>query len=148
MNKTVLSILAVVVVVVVAGVGSMYWSSMNKPEKSDRGVDKGGIEGLRIENSTDGNWIITFASASEPLKNVRFTISNSSTGERTVDKRMSDLLPAKNDPDAVFNDTNANNKIDSGDSILLKGSSPNIKSGYRVQFLKDNNVIAQIGEIP
>jgi hypothetical protein len=75
-------------------------------------------------------------------------ILNCSTGGKTVDKPISVLSPQNNDPDAIFNDCSGNNKIDAGDTILLKGSSPNIRSGYRVQFLMGESIIASIKEIP
>jgi len=150
MKKTVL-LLGAVGILVLAGVAGMnYWNSMKAPARPAGIVDGGeGLRGLRIDNSTGGDWSISIVSGYvSSLKSVRMMIMNSSTGEKTVDKPISALLPANNDPDAVFNDSNGNNHIDSGDSILLKGSSPNIKSGYRVNFLKGENVTGTIWEIP
>jgi hypothetical protein len=150
MKNVLRPILAVVILVLVGVAGAIYWNSIKPTQKPTGIVDGGeGFGGLRIENSTGGDWLISIASGYVlSLKSVRMMIINSSTGEKTVDKPISALLPANNDPDAVFNDSSGNNHIDSGDTILLKGSSPNIKSGYKVQFLKGESIIGTIQEIP
>lgn len=150
MKKVLLPILAVAIIVLAGVGGVIYWNFLKVPAKPAGILDGGeGLPGLRIENSTGGDWLISIASGYvSSLKSVRMMIMNSSTGEKTVDKPISALLPANNDPDAVFNDNYWNNHIDSGDSILLKGSSPNIKSGYKVQFIKGEKIIGTIHEIP
>jgi len=148
-NRTLFPILTIGIIVLAAVAGMMYWSSVNGPKRSAGVVDGGDrIGSVRIENSTGGNWTISFTGGSAALKNVHVLITNPSTGERTVDKPISALVPAKNDPDAVFNDRDENNRIDAGDTLLLNGSSPNVLSGYKVQFLKGDNVLAVIKEIP
>jgi hypothetical protein len=148
MNKLVLPILAFGIIVLVGVAGMVYWNSLNSPKGTAGIVDGGdGLPGLRIENTTDGNWLISVTSGAVSEDSVRMTITNMSTGEKTVDKPVSAFLPKKNNPDALFNDSNGNNRIDAGDTILLKSSSPNIKTGYKVMFLKGENIIGVIGEI-
>jgi len=143
-------LLAAIGIIVMACVGGMmYWNSMKPPQKPAGVVDGGGLwPGVRIENSTGGNWTVLFTGGAVALKSVRMTVTNCSTGEKTVDKPMTAFLPEKNDTDAAFNDWNGNNRINAGDSILLKCSSPNIKPGYKVQFLKGETVLASVKEIP
>jgi len=150
MKRRLLAAIAATIIVVAGVAGVMYWSAVKTPAKPSGILDGGGgLPGLRIDNTTDGDWLILIAQGYvSSLKSVHMMIMNSSNGEKTVDKPISAFLPANNDQDAVFNDSNGNNHIDSGDSILLKGSSQNIKSGYRVQFLKGENIIGTIREIP
>jgi hypothetical protein len=150
MKKVFLPILAATIIVLVGVGGMIYWNSLKVPVKPGGILDGGeGLYGLRIVNTTEGDWILYVTSGYvSSLKSVRLTIINSSTGKSTVDKSITSLFPANNDPDAIFNDSNGNNHIDSGDSILLKGSSTNIRSGYRVQFLKGEKIIGTIHEIP
>jgi hypothetical protein len=148
MNKTMGQILVFGILILPVGLVTGYRSSANTPAAPP--AEHGEIWGfgLRIENTTGGDWLITVASGSAPLKSVWMQITNSSTGGKTVDKLISAIVPAKNDPDAVFIDNNANNRIDAGDIFILKGSSVNVLPGYKVQFLKGMDIIGTISEIP
>jgi len=148
MNKTLLPILAISVIVLVGVAGMVYWSMVNAPEVPPDEPGESPGWGFRAENSTDGNWNVSIVTGSLPLKNLRMMIIDPNNGAKTVDKLIADLVAAKNDPEAVFNDSNANNRFDAGDSVLLKCSSQNIKSGYRVQFLDGESVIGTINELP
>jgi len=148
MNKTLLPILAISIILLVGVAGMVYWSMVNAPEEPPTGSGRYFGIMLHLENSTGGDWNITVTGGSQPLKNVRMTVTNDTTGVKTVDKKITDLVPEKNDPDAVFNDINADKKIDAGDSIVLKRSSPNIRPGHDVDFVVDDNLLGSIRNLP
>jgi hypothetical protein len=148
MNKLLLPILAIGIIALAGVAGMVYWRWVNAPEKPPTGSGRYFGIMLRLENSTGGDWNITVTGGSQPLTNVRMTVTNETTGVKTVDRKITDLVPEKNDPDAVFNDSNANKKIDAGDSIVLKWSSPNIRPGYNVDFIVGDNLLGVIRHLP
>jgi hypothetical protein len=104
--------------------------------------------GSMVNQTSPGNWTIYITSGSYKASSIRVTVIDPHTGESTVNKVVSTLTPAKNDPDAVYNDSNANSKIDAGDTIVLKASGGHIVAGYKVQFLQGQNIIGTIRELP
>ncbi len=104
--------------------------------------------GLRANQTSPGNWTITIVCGRYEAPGVRLTVVDPSTGESTVSKLVSNLVPAKNNPDAVFNDHTGNSKLDAGDTIILKGSGGHIIAGYKVRFFEGNDIIGTIRELP
>jgi len=107
--------------------------------------------GLRVNQTSPGNWTITVVSGGSTIykaSSVRLTVMNQTTGEATVNKVVSKLAPARNDPDAVYNDRNDNSKIDAGDTIVLKASGGHIIAGYKVQFFIGNDIVGTIRDLP
>jgi hypothetical protein len=152
MKRTVVQVFVFAVIFLVAGLLSVY----NTPKKHTGGevigmVDGGvGIFGVRCEKTNDGNWTVYLTSAATPIDDAKITVSNTSTGNITMSKLISDLKPEKMDPDAVFIDCTGNNIVSSGDSVILKSSSSNIKQGYKVQFTnKDGSKFwSSVKELP
>jgi len=138
MNRTCLAVVAAAIVLIAIGLVVLP-RYLNPPEP---GGSVDGFMGLRCNRTADGNWTIYETGGSHPISEVRLMVINASTGSKTVDVKLSDILPNKNNPDAVFNDSNANKKFDAGDSIILKATSQNIQPGYKVQFTsKDGNTV-------
>jgi hypothetical protein len=54
------------------------------------------------------------------------------------------------DPDGVYLDSYGNDRVRSGDSIILKSSSPNIKQGFKVQFSNKagSKLWSSVNELP
>jgi len=148
MKRTALILSAAGIIVLAGALGMVCWSSVNTPKTGPDEPGESPGMGFRAENLTDGNWMVWAVTGSLALKDLRMEIIDPNNGSKMVDKSMLDLVPAKNDPDAVFNDSNANNRLDAGDSVLLKCSSPNNKSGYKVQFLRGDNILGAIKELP
>lgn len=104
--------------------------------------------GLRVDPTSPGNWTINIAGGSYKASTVWLNIIKPSTGELTVNKIVSKLAPAQKDSDAIFNDQNANSKLDAGDTIILYASGGHIIAGYKVQLIQDRNIIGTIKELP
>ena len=118
-----------------------------KPQWQGSGKEIFGL-GIRVNQTSPGNWTIYITGGSYKASSVRLTVINWTTGARTVDKFVSKLLPATNDPDAVFNDRTADSKFDAGDTIVLKASGGHIIAGYKVKFVQGREVIGTIKELP
>jgi len=105
--------------------------------------------GLLVNQTSPGNWTITIMCGSYKPSSVRLTVVDPHTGETTLNKVVSTLTPAKNDPDAVFNDNlYVNSKLDAGDTIVPKASGGHIHAGYKVQFFQGRDLIGTIRELP
>jgi len=147
MNRQVLGVVSAAVILLAAGM--LLDPHDIKPPEPQREHSIDGFMGLRSDRTEDGNWIIYETGGSHPIIELRLQVVNASTGSVTFNVKLSDILPNKNNPSAVLNDSNANKKFDAGDSIVLKGTSPNIQPGYKVQFTdKDgNSIIGTIKEL-
>lgn len=103
--------------------------------------------GLRVVDS-GGDWIVEVTSGSKAVSSVRLMVINPSTGAANVNKMLGTVEYQDNDPDASYNDNNGNNKMDAGDTILLKSSGGHVHSGDKVQFVTGDTVIGAIKELP
>jgi hypothetical protein len=111
----------------------------------------GRLGGLRVETVENGDWLVDIVSGSIEPNAVSIQITNSSTGGELLKAPVSSGTAAN--PDFFWNDSNLNNKVDAGDSILLKGTvngqpNPRIQAGFKVQFLRDDTIIGTIKELP
>ena len=104
--------------------------------------------GLRTEKASDTDWLVDITGGSQVSADITLVVINPSTGASTYSKSVSSLLPASNDPDATFNDNNKNNRLDAGDSLLLKGAGGHFLAGYKVQLLKGNMIVGIVNELP
>lgn len=136
-------ILVVVLPIIIAGVLIVYLQTLP--------AGGGEVEttlGLRVEPQGNGNWLVSVTSGTKTVSSVRLQVINPSTGQSTVNKAMSYLAPAYNDPDASYNDNNVNGRLDAGDSILLRSSGGHVAAGYKVQLLVGGSVVGTIKELP
>jgi hypothetical protein len=104
--------------------------------------------GLRVSSGGDGTWLIDVTSGTRPAQSVTLQVSNPATGQPTLSKKVSSLAPYCSDPDATWNDNNHNDRLDAGDTILLRSSGGHVSTGYKVQLLAGDNVIGTIKELP
>ena len=128
----------------------LLWASLHlfpKPEPLSDGPLITTL-GTRVNQTSVGNWTVHITSGSYKASSVRFTVLNHTTGVETVNKVVSRITPVQNDPDAVYCDSNANSRLDTGDTIVLKASSGHITGGNRVTFLQGQDVIGTIRELP
>jgi hypothetical protein len=107
--------------------------------------------GLRVEAIEHGDWQIDIISGSYKASAVYLQITNASTGSEMVNAPLSS--GTVDNPDFSLNDSNQNKRLDAGDSIILRGTingqpNPNIQAGFKVQFLKNDNIIGTIKELP
>ncbi len=146
MNKTLVDVIAASIVLLAAGLVAMP-RDLSPPEPAHGGyVD--GFMAMRLEKRADGNWTIWETGGSHPFAELRLQVMNASTGAQTVYVKFTDLLPAKNNPDALLIDSNSNKKWDAGDYMVLDASSPNIEEGYKVQILdQKGNIVGTIKEL-
>ena len=135
--------LTIVIVILLLGIPVMF----PKPQPLGDGPLMTTL-GTRVNQTTQGNWTITITGGSYQASSVRLMVVNSTSGQDTINKAVSKLAPARNDPDAVFNDCNANSKLDAGDTIILKSSGGLVATGYTVRFLQNNHIIGTIMGLP
>jgi hypothetical protein len=99
--------------------------------------------GLRAERMGDGDWLITVTSSTHNTTGVTMRVYNASTGEIVISTKLSAMDAA----DGTYNDNNDNNKLDAGDTILLRDTAK-VNPGMKVQFLKGEAVAGTVGALP
>lgn len=107
--------------------------------------------GTRAEALPNGDWSISIVSGYKRVGEVVIQVINPDTGASLVSERLS--AGAAGNPDFLLNDTNGNDRLDAGDTILLRGTvngqpNPRIQEGFKVQFLRGDTVIGTIKELP
>jgi len=145
MNRRLLAVVAAIIMVV--AVGAAIFMQFSKPPAPGKSLHDGRSMSLRQEKTADGNWTINIINSLWTFDELRLTVINASTGSATLDVKLSDIAPGKNHPDAAINDSNGDKKLGPGDSIILKGTSPNIKAGYKVQFQVKGAIAGTISEL-
>jgi len=136
-------VLLVVITVVIGGVLVVFLQTV-----PTSGGDVETTLGLRVQKAGSGTWLVDVTAGSKAVSSVRLQVVDPSTGLTTVSKMMSYLSPTYNDPDAIYNDNNQNNRLDAGDSIQLKSSGGHIAAGYKVQLLIGSSIVGTIRELP
>lgn len=147
-NTVSIVVIVVVVVVLLVIILPVMFAFLMVRNMEQMGQSGGNVEtmlGMRIEKTSGSDWLVTITTGSTAVSSTLYIqVADSNTGAKTVS------TPIKLGPtsDFQYNDNNANQRIDAGDSILLKGSSPNIKAGYRFQLSKGENILAGPRELP
>jgi hypothetical protein len=136
--------LTTVIVILLVGIPMMFQEP--KPQ-GDHGPPESTL-GIRVNQTSPGSWTITITGGSYKASIVHLTVMNAMSGLETVNKVVSKLAQARNDPDAVFSDHNANSKLDTGDKILLMSSGGHVATGHTVRFLQNNHIIGTINGLP
>jgi flagellin-like protein len=158
-SPVIATILMVAITVVLAGVLVVYLQTLPS--------GGGSVEtnlGLRAEKTTTNDWLISVTGGAQAAVSVTMQVVDTATGAIVTTTLAAPgtynfiISPSTNfgavgTPCGVFNDNNANNKVDAGDSILLymldagHTNGKNI-AGMKVQFLKSGNIIGTIQEMP
>jgi hypothetical protein len=137
MNRRVLGVvLAAAIFIVVAIAVLVQYKAPAAPQGGSTGP---GPVGLRSNMTNDGNWTLDVFCGRASIMSLRMEIQNASSGGLIFALKLSDITPAKNHPNAVLNDSNADGYLDAGDSIILR-SIPNIE-GCRLQFFMGHSVV-------
>jgi hypothetical protein len=100
--------------------------------------------GLNVTKDASGNWLISVNSGGgQNLVDVTLSVTDPDTGASALSTKLS-AIPAA---DGFFNDTNNDQKINGGDSILLNHTAA-ISAGMKVQLLKGESVLGTIKALP
>ncbi len=135
-SPVIATILMVAITVVLAGVLVVYLQTL-----PSSGGDVETNLGLRVDKN-GADWTISVITGSKPASDVTMQVINTATGAQ-VYTHVIGTVDALN---FVFNDNNANTKVDAGDTILLKDLAAD--AGQKVQFLKGSSIIGTIKELP
>jgi flagellin-like protein len=138
-SPVIATILMVAITVVLAGVLVVYLQTL--PQGG------GGAEnpvGLSVAKNSAGNWLISVSSGGgQNLGDVTLSVTNAQTGASVLSTKLNAIPAAA----GFFNDNNIDSKINSGDSILLNDTAT-VDAGMKVSFLKGENSIGTIKELP
>jgi len=104
--------------------------------------------GLRAEK-TDENWTLSITVGVRYLSGLHMQIIDPNTGAKTVDSLLSvgetaDFMVNNNDRSGEGNWP----RLNAGDSILLKSSGGHVQSGYKVLFIRNNNIAGSLNALP
>jgi archaellum component FlaF (FlaF/FlaG flagellin family) len=99
--------------------------------------------GLSTAKTSGGDWLISVTSGSATSSSVTVLVTDPNTGATIVSSRLTSINAA----DGTYNDNNGNNKVDAGDTVLLRNTA-SVNPGMKVQFLKGESVIGTIRELP
>ena len=135
-------------IIIVVAVGAAIFVQFSKPLAPGESPHTGRTMSLRAEKTPDGDWIIYLVSSSWSIKELNLKITNASTGSQMFGVRLSEITVDNNHAEALLNDSNANDRFDAGDSIILKGTSPRIQTGYKLQFFTKESTVGTIQELP
>jgi len=107
--------------------------------------------GWRVEALVNGDWMISITTGSYTISGLVLQVVDPANGSALVKEPLS--AGTAGNPDFLVNDTNGNKRLDAGDTIILKGTinglpSSNIQAGFRVQLLRNDNVIGTLKELP
>ena len=121
------------------------------PEPPAQEGDDWTIVGCRTEAIPGGDWLINITSGRNDPKAVNMLVIDPATGTAILSAKISSGTASN--PDFTWTDWSGNNKLDAGDSILLRGTingqpNPKIQDGFKVQFMKNNHIIGTIKELP
>lgn len=131
-------VLAIVIPIVLAGVLVVYLQTL--PQSG------GTVEtslGLRAEKTVNGDWLISVTSGSYKAADIDIQVVDPQTGTIVFHYPVN----AMNSRDCVFNDNNANSKLDAGDTILIEDTA-SVDPGMKVQLVKGVNVVGMVRELP
>jgi flagellin-like protein len=136
-SPVIATILMVAITVVLAGVLVVYLNTL--PSGS------GKIEppiGLVVEKTREGNWTLTIVNGQTQAINTNLQVLNKATGQKTI------LSPITAQSWYFkFNDNDANNMLNAGDSILLNQTPGMVQVGFVAQLLKSDSIISGPGEL-
>jgi hypothetical protein len=103
---------------------------------------------LKVDDYSDGNWTVLVIGGGIDISDVRLIVIVPSNADITVRKALVNLIPMKNDPDAIYYDRNGNAKLDTGDNLILQSSGGHIIPGYNVRLIGNGYLFGSIGKLP
>jgi FlaG/FlaF family flagellin (archaellin) len=138
---TIIGVAAVIILVVLVGlwaIGDRDSGHFNPPETN---FD------IRVNKTAEGDWLMLIHGNSKPASTLTLQVANQ-TGEIVLKKTLASIKIPSGDPDAAYNDTDGNNNLNTGDTILLKASGGHVKAGCKVQILRGNIILGGFKELP
>jgi hypothetical protein len=139
--------ISVMLVVVVPFGLAWYWAWIHETSGPGAGNVWWGPS-LRVTNTTDGDWQLLVVGGYQRVSRLTFCVTDPDSGQTVLSKNLSSIKYPARDPDAVYNDTNKDNILNSGDTIILKASGGHIKAGQKVQFFKGNELVGAVKSLP
>jgi hypothetical protein len=103
--------------------------------------------GIRVNKTAAGDWQLQITGGSKPVSSLTLQVANQ-TGEIVFKKTFASIKIPSSDPDAAFNDTDRNNNVNAGDTILLKASGGHVQAGYEVRLLRGDLVLGLLRSLP
>ena len=103
--------------------------------------------GIRANKTAEGDWQLLITGGSEPVSSLTLQVANL-TGGIVFKKPIASIKIPSSDPDAAFNDTDWNNHVNAGDTILLKASGGLVQAGYEVRLLSGDSVLGLLRSLP
>jgi len=107
--------------------------------------------GCTAEALPGGDWLINVTSGNKDAGGVSIEVIDPRTGGSTLAAKITSGTASNSD--FTWTDRSGNNKLDAGDSILLRGTvngqpNPKIQEGFKVLFMKNNDIIGTVKELP
>ena len=103
--------------------------------------------GTRVEKTDNGDWQINITYGNKTVSSLTLQISNL-TGGIIFKVPFESIKNPTSNPDAAYNDTNGNDRVDPGDTILLKASGGHVQSGFHVRLLMGDYIVGIVKELP
>ncbi|MGQ9582417.1 MAG: archaellin/type IV pilin N-terminal domain-containing protein [Thermoplasmatota archaeon] len=141
-SPVIATILMVAITVVLAGVLVVYLQTL-----PTGGGEVETAMGLRATKTSDGDWIIEITSGSKTASTVTVQCVDPKTGKTDFSEALTDMEPADNNANGVWNDNNNNAKLDAGDSILLDKDG-GADAGDKIQLLVSGNIVGTVKALP
>ncbi len=142
---TFMGVMAAFALLVFVGIPTLMWVW----EDSYRDPNYPGVETtiqVRVNKAAEGDWLLSIVSGSKPASLTLQVVNR--TNEIVFIKTLASIKIPASDPDAAFTDTDGNNKVNAGDTILLKASGGLVKAGQRVQLLWGNSLVGVVKSLP
>ena len=98
---------------------------------------------LTSERNSGGDWILMVQSGSVAASNITLKVISKATGTAVLSSRLTAINPSS----GSFNDNNYNDKIDAGDTILLKDTAY-VDPGMEVQLMKGEKLMGHVDRLP
>ena len=143
---TFMGVMAVFALLVFVGIPTLIWVW----EDSYRDPNYHGVEtniGVRVNKTAGGDWLLLIVYGDKPVSSLTLQVANQ-TGDIVFKKTLASIKIPSGDPDAVFNDTDGNNILNAGDTILLKASGGHVRAGQEVRFMRGDHVLGRVKSLP
>jgi len=143
---TIIAVSVVLLVVVPIGL-AWYWAWIHETSGPGAGYVRWGPS-LRVTNTTDGDWQLLVVGGYRRVSGMTFCVTDPDSGQTVLSKKLSTIKFSAKDPDAIYNDTNKDNILNTGDLITLKASGGHIKAGQKVLFFEGNELVGAVKSLP
>jgi hypothetical protein len=145
----IITIIAVsVVLLIVVPIGLAWYIGEYYETRGPSNIHVYNGPSIRVTNTTDGDWQLFIVSGYRRVSGLTFCVTDPDSGQTVLTKKLSSIKFSAKDPDAIYNDTNKDNILNTGDLITLKASGGHIKAGQKVQFFEGNELVGAVKSLP